>query len=102
MSSATELDLRVHARFGGRVGDGVAVHGYASVGGSWIYFPENVTSSGGMLGFGLALSYLLGDSGFITFEAGYQISAQTVANEAGDLEGDLHLFHVGVGLGTYL
>jgi hypothetical protein len=97
----TELDLRADLRFGQLVRDGLALAGYATLGGSWLVLPDD-TSAGAAFGFGVSVKYPLRDATFVAAEIGYQIGYQRVSIDS--IEGKLasDLLHVGIGVGTYL
>lgn len=102
-TSATEFDLRARLRLGRLSTDGFGAHAYASAGASWIVFPGNApTSFGAILGFGVAVSHPVERAAFITVEVGYQFGFQsaTVSNE--DVEVSTRLFHIALGIGSYL
>lgn len=103
-STATQLDLRGRLSMGSFASDALAVHGYLTIGASWIYLPDNVTSSGATLGFGLAVNYPLGKSGFLTLDVGYQLGSQSVTVPGSTVEVDVasDLLHLGIGIGSYL
>src|SRR5512140_1960624 len=97
--NATQLDLRARARIGDLSSDVLAIHGYATAGRSWIYFPMDVTSSGFTFGVGLAMNCPIGHSRFITFDIGYQSGDQSATDKGVDINFSSSLIHLGVGLG---
>jgi hypothetical protein len=102
MDSATQLDMRARVRLGWLARDGLAAAAYGTAGASWIFFPKKVTSFGGTLGFGVAANYSISGSSFITIEAGYQLGAQSTTVDDVDIDASSNLFHLGIGLGSYL
>jgi hypothetical protein len=101
-ASATQLDVRARLRFGQLQRDGLALSGYATLGGSWLFPPnDGDTSSGLSAGFGFGVSYPV-RGGFLLFELGYQFGDQSIANDQGDIKLSTHLLHIGLGVGSYL
>jgi len=102
-SSATQLDLRGRLRFGQLARDAFAVNGYVTIGGSWIYLPDDGgTSSGGTFGLGVGASYPVSRDAFLMFDVGYQIGGQSVTVAGTDFELSSNLLHFGIGFGSYL
>jgi hypothetical protein len=101
--SATEFDLRLRARLGKLSDDGFGAHAYASLGTSWIVMPgDTPTSFGAVAGFGLAVTHPVERTAFITVEVGYQLGFQNVTVNNADIETSSRLFHIGLGIGSYL
>jgi len=101
-ASATQLDLRASVAVGPMAGAGLAVHGYATVGGSWLFLPGNSdSSSGATLGLGVAARYRIADSEFLTFDVGYQFGSQSMMVQGTDVDLASNVLHLGIGVGTY-
>ncbi|MEO7730450.1 MAG: hypothetical protein ABIY55_05720, partial [Kofleriaceae bacterium] len=102
-SSATQLDVRGRLRFGQLQRDGLALSGYVTLGGSWLFLPQHAgTSSGASTGFGFGVSYPLRNGSFMMFELGYQFGDQSVAGGVADVEISTQQLHIGLGVGSYL
>jgi hypothetical protein len=101
--SATEFDLRGRIRLGRLSNDGFGAHGYASFGASWIALPgDTPTSFGAVAGFGVAVSHPVEHAAFITVEVGYQFGFQSATVGNVDVEVSSRLFHIALGIGSYL
>ncbi len=102
-TSDTEYDVRARVRVGKLVGDGLGAHLYAGGGVSWLVMPGDVpTSVGAVFEFGAGVSHPVDSSTFVTFELGYQFGFQSATISTVDIEAASRLFHIGLGISTYL
>ena len=101
MSSATQLDLLGRISIGTRAGDGASIRAYGTLGPSWISL-LGFTSSGVAYGLGGVVSLPVGEFSFFSVDIGYQFGGQTVSNGAQDIGAATNLFHVGIGVGSFL
>jgi len=102
-TSDTEYDVRARLRVGKLVGDGLGAHLYASGGISWLVMPGDApTAVGAIVGFGAGVSHPVDSSTFVTLELGYQYGFQSASVGTVDIEAASRLFHIGLGIGSYL
>jgi hypothetical protein len=90
-------------RLGKPSDNGFGAHGYATAGASWIAFPGDIPSaSGAVVGFGLAVSHPVEHAAFVTVEVGYQLGFQDVTVNSTSVDAASRLFHIALGIGSYL
>jgi hypothetical protein len=102
-SPATEFDLRGRVRFGRLSDDGFGAHVFVCLGASWIALPNDApTSFGAVVGAGVGVTHPVEHAAFITVEVGYQLGFQTATSGNLDFEASTRLFHISLGIGSYL